>query len=166
MSYTLLLIARQPGADPEATARAYLTQPETGRSAGPIEPQKEARKERLVRLLQDRNPDLTSRPSASALAAEPDRAAERRAHARDHDIELTDTRSDVGVAITLHDDSAAIAVPFWHKREDAGVVFDDIWDYLKILTDEGDMVAYDPQLDRVLDLSNDKLSVVNSYAGD
>lgn len=166
MSYKFILVAQQPGADPEATVRAQLAQPETGKSPGPVEPQKEARKERLVELLKEFNPNLKASRPEPARAAEPNLTAEREARARHRIIEITDARNRTGVRITLRDDSAVIRVPFWHKRDEAGAVMDEIWGYLRILTEEGDMVAYDPQLDQVLKLTDDKLAVLKGYAGD
>lgn len=165
MSYEFLLFAPRPGADPEATVRAYLTQPETGQGPGRVAPEKESRKERLMELLKEANPNLeASRPSPSQ-AAEPNRTAEREARARHRVIELHDVQHGSGIQISLRDDSAAIEVPFWHRRDDAGTVMDEVWRYLRILTEEGEMIVYDPQLDQVLNLSEDKLSVLKGYAG-
>lgn len=164
MSYKFLLIAQQPGADPETTVRAYLEQAETGQGPGPLAPDKEAKKERLATLLRDVNPNLEASRPESARAAEPNEAAEREARARHREIEMHDSSDRTGVQITLRDDSAAIAVPFWHHRDQANAVIDEVWDYLQVLTDRGHMIAYDPQLHQVLNLRDDKLVVLKGYA--
>lgn len=166
MSYRFLLFHTDPGAKPEATVRARLTQPETGQGPGPPAPEMEAQKERLAELLIEANPHLEAYRPTAAEDAEPGGTSDTQARVRNRVIELRDTRNGTGVVITLRDDSAAISVPFWYKQDEAGLVVDEIWTYLRILTEQGEMAVYDPQLDQILDLSSDKLAVLKGYTAD
>lgn len=106
MSYTLLLIARRPGATPEAAVHAYLARPESEKGPGRFTPEVEARNRRLATLLHECNPNLKPSPSSFARGAEPDREAERQVRREHRDIQLRDAREANAAHVTLNDDSA------------------------------------------------------------
>lgn len=82
---------------------------------------------------------------------------------RDHrHIELNDERS--GLQILLFDDSAAIAVAYWHRGAKAEDVFRRILALVQIISRETGLVAYDPQLGAVIDSEAQFEHMVATYS--
>jgi hypothetical protein len=65
----------------------------------------------------------------------------------------------------LSDDDAGLSVPYWHAGEKADPVFRQIFGCLQIICREAGYVAFDPQIERVVDLTADPETIVALYAG-
>ena len=50
-----------------------------------------------------------------------------------------------------------------YKPVAAGGAFDEIWRYLRVLSESGGFFIYDPQLERVLNLEDDRPEAVDTY---
>ena len=71
--------------------------------------------------------------------------------------------TDSGIDICLFAETAALQVPYWHTGEQAARTIAELWGYLAIMVRQADYVAYDPQLDRMLDLAQDQPAVLRAY---
>lgn len=58
-----------------------------------------------------------------------------------------------------------MTVPFWHADTKAENTFREIWNYLQIIARETGYVIYDPQIDRIIDLSTDFDDSLACYTG-
>jgi len=165
MSYDFHLVPQTTAEDPVEAARAWLERDEHEINPGPPVPEKEERKKRLARLLVESNPELEPFSFGFSEIAKTYNWTEDEARVRFRHVELNGPEDGNGIQITLYDDTADIAVPYWHQPEAAGAVFDEIWRYLTILVEEGGLMVYDPQLDRILDLTSDRDEVLKTYSG-
>lgn len=50
------------------------------------------------------------------------------------------------------DQTASVALPYWHEGEKGAAAFRAAWQCLEVLRDQAGYDVYDPQLDRILDL--------------
>lgn len=164
MSYDLHLIVRSSGTDLLQTRRADLASDNDELNPGPPVPEKEERKRNLADRLLRANPDFEEFAFGFAEIANAYGCTESEARERFRHIELNGPDDDNGIQITLYDDSADIAVPYWHDSDAAHCVFEEVWQYLTILAEHGGFEVYDPQLDRMLDLANDRGEVTMTYS--
>lgn len=70
-----------------------------------------------------------------------------------------------GIQVWLFPTHASSDVSYWHAGEQAEVVWRHAWAYVAVLEREAGARAYDPRLDRVLDLRADFDAVLAQYAG-
>jgi hypothetical protein len=68
-----------------------------------------------------------------------------------------------GIDICLFAETAALQVAYWHTGEQAAQTIAELWEYLAIIQHQAGYVAYDPQLDRMLDLAHDQPAVLHAY---
>ena len=94
----------------------------------PCSSESRARNDRVVMALTQRFPELEKFES-------------------DHHVELTDLGSTTGVQISLHADSGAIAIPYWHT-ENAVAVLQRVDDILSTVLQNSDFRAFDPQTEQ------------------
>jgi hypothetical protein len=165
MSYDFHLVQRSTSNDPLAEARSLLEQDNEDINPGPPSPEKEERKAKLAKLLIESNPNLTPFEFGFADIAKKYGWTEEEARVKFRHIELNGPEDSNGIQITLYDNKADITVPYWHQPEAAANVFEEIWRYLAILIENGGFAVYDPQLDRILNLSMDRDDVLQKYGG-
>lgn len=148
MSYDLDLFHPPPHGDPLAAARAAYA----GDDA-PAVPQSGWR-ERMREL------------AAALTAADPTLLREDAGVGTDEEhVELnTPDEADTGLQILLFPDSAYVHVTYWHRGADARTAWEQAWCCLEVLEREGGFRTYDPQLDRLLDLSADLDAVLAEHA--
>jgi len=164
MSYDIHLVLADSGDNRLESVRTLVERSdEAGINSGPGNPEKEARKQRLLGLLLRDNPDVQPFQFNYAVIAAQDGISEDEARIRYRHIELNGPDDGNGVQITLYDDTADITVPYWHQPPRASIVFEEMWRYLDILEREGGFAVYDPQLDRLLDLATDRPFVLKEY---
>ena len=163
MSYDFHLVPDKNTDDVLAEVHARFEHQEEEINPGPLIPEKEEWKNWLAGLLIKSNPNLRPFEFGFSAIARKYNWTEEEAHVRFRHIELNGPDDGNGIQITLYDESADITVPYWHQPEAAVVVFDEIWKYLTILADNGNLAVYDPQLDRILDLAKDQGEVVQRY---
>jgi len=163
MSYDLHLLSSRPGGDALRVARALVTQEQEVINPGLPVPAKEAQNRRLANALVEANPRLEVFEFDYAAIAAQRGVTEEDARARYRHLELNGPEDGNGIQITLYDDTIDITVPYWHQPEAAGRVFEEIWRYLELLEREGGFAIYDPQLDRMLTLTVDRLAVRERY---
>ena len=163
MSYDLHLVPRSVAADTLAYARSLLERETDEINPGPPVLEKEKRKQQLAAALIRENPQLVPFPFGYAMIAAKYGYTEAVARVRYRHIELNGPDEGNGIQITLYDDTADITVPYWHQPHKAERVFREIWGYLGILEREAGLAVYDPQLDRLVDLAVDFLTVLERY---
>jgi hypothetical protein len=145
--------------DQHALAEAFAMS-----NPGKPNPRKEARKNALATALQRINPEL--RPFAfdyTAIASMME-VSEEEARTRWRHIELNSAPKGYGTQITLYDDYVSIAVPYWHSNDRAEQALRQVWAYVDAMITLEGYVAFDPQLDRVLDTNADLPSALSQYA--
>jgi hypothetical protein len=165
VSYDLHLLRLSSTGDPLSEVSALLEQEEEEDeiNPGPPVPEKEARKNDLAERLCAANPPLERFAFGFAEVARLYNCTEEEARVKYRHVELNGPEDGNGIQITLFDDTASIAVPYWHQADGAKTVFAEIWRYLAVLAEHGGFSAYDPQLDRLLDLSKDQPAVLQAY---
>lgn len=77
--------------------------------------------------------------------------------------EVFESEHDLGLQIFFHARSIAISIAYWHDADAARRALTRLWGYLEVIQRETGFCAYDPQLDRVLNLSSDLESVLEVY---
>ena len=70
---------------------------------------------------------------------------------------------DLGVTISLFSGDGGVSIAYWHEGDEAAKVMNVVLGYLEVLEREGGLRAYDPQMERVVDLARDRRSVVRSH---
>jgi hypothetical protein len=162
MSYQIYLVQKK-GADALASARALSENASDEINPGPVVPEKEARKKRIADALLAVNSKLEPFNFDFAEIAEFHGISEEESRVRYRHVELDGPANGNGIQITLHDNSACVTVPYWHADNGAArAVFAEIWRYLRIFRRFG-CAAYDPQLDRILDLARDREAALATY---
>jgi len=164
MSYDVHLFKPEGGesAD-EAFERLVVESEEVGE--GSPSPEKEALKEQLSDTLTKTNPLLERFHFDYAAVAKSLKTTEEKARLQWRHIELNGPEDGNGIQIIIEDDKASVSVPYWHQADEATRVFEEIWQYLNVFQSEAGYLAYDPQLERPLDLSKDLDEVVRRYSG-
>lgn len=148
MSYDFRLFKRKTGEDPLVTAHADSDGPPTTTP----DPQKEALKHRVATALIVHNPQLEIFQFDYDAIAKTRKVSVEEAHLKYRHLELNSPSAGTnGIQITLYDDEASVTVPYWHDSAKASDTFREIWGYLKIVCRETGYLAYDPQIDRLLD---------------
>jgi|WetSurMetagenome_2_1015567.scaffolds.fasta_scaffold40070_3 hypothetical protein len=132
---------------------------------GPPVPEKEKQKKKLAYLLIESNPKLEIFLFEFSEIAKTYNWTEDEARIRFRHIELNGPDDSDGIQITLYDDRADVTIPYWHQPRAAEIVFDEVWRYLKIFAEHGGFSVYDPQLDRILNLTSDRDEVLKRYGG-
>ncbi len=134
--------------------------------AGPELAQKEALKRRVADALIAGNPQLQVLQFDYAAVARSQKISEEEARVQLRHLELNGPEENRnGIQITLFDDEALVTVPFWHEGDKAAQTFREIWRYLEIISREAGYLVYDPQIDRVIDLSAGFEDALAWYAG-
>ncbi len=163
MSYDLHLFKPKSGVDPlETIERLFEDESEEINPGLPV-PKKEERKRALAQALINLNPQLEIFEFSFKELAEMEGITEDEACVRFRHLELNGADDGNGIQITLSDDTADVTVPYWHTGDAAKQTFEEIWSYLKLLEAEGGFATYDPQLERILNLSADFSSVLEAY---
>jgi hypothetical protein len=160
MSYDFHLFRRVAGEDPLTTARAQGEDEDLG----PPDPDVERIKKAVADALVAQNPGLEAFDfDYEEIGRFHDISADEARQLYGH-IELNCPERGNGIQVTLFDHTASITLPYWHSDSaTAKEAMTEIWGYLRIMCREGGFLAYDPQLDRVLDLSQDFDQVTSTY---
>lgn len=164
MSYDLYLLRVSPGKDALAEALSLLEQETEEINPGLPNPENEARKKVLARELLVVNPQFEIFEFDYAEIAGTMKISEQEARRRYRHIELNSPEDGNGIQISLYDDTASLAIPYWHQNEKAKQVWLEAWPYLECLQRHGGLSIYDPQLEEILDLSEDLDEVVKVYS--
>ncbi len=149
MSYDLDLFRPPPHGDALEFARAAYTGDDDGRPAAPPS----GWRERMQAL------------AAALAAAEPALSREDVDTGTDGEhVELYAPDDGSGLQVLLFADAAYAHLPYVHAGADARAAWEQAWRCLQVLERHGGYRTYDPQLDRVLDLSSDRDAVLEEYA--
>jgi hypothetical protein len=163
MSYELYLFKPRADVDPlETVDELFLVEDEDVHLSSP-QPEKEIRKHQLADALKKLNPELEVFAPGFNETSEMDSFFGEEEAASFRHLELNETEADNGIQITLSNDKANITIPFWHRGEKAEQVFGEIWTYLALLEKEAGFITVDPQLGKVLNLSDDLSKVLDVY---
>lgn len=165
MSYDLHLFRPVPGTDLAAAAESSLDAAEdAAEDPGPPDPAAEARKRELVDALRRVNPVLTPFQFDHAAIARHASISEDEARRRWRHVELNGADDGNGIQIALHDATASVTLPYWHRDAAARATWEEVWSYLRVLESQGGFRTWDPQIERVLDLARDLEAVLSAYA--
>jgi hypothetical protein len=149
MSYDIRIFRPIPEEDPLATARSA----ENREPAAPNE-NTERLKRHVAEVLMANDPQLKPFHFDYEEIARYTGTSIEDARARYRHIELNSAEAGLGIQITIFDDSASVTVPYWHTDpRDVQRALTAVWNCLSIIVRETGSAAYDPQLDRLLDLS-------------
>lgn len=66
-------------------------------------------------------------------------------------IELNPPDGDLAIQITVFDNNVSLTIPYWYMGNDARQVFQQLMDYLRIITRTSGYFVYDPQTDQAFD---------------
>jgi|SRR5688572_22023455 len=116
-------------------------------------PEREEIKQTTAASLMAVNPQLTVFQLRYEEIAAFEKISMEEARKRYRYVELNGPEGGNGIQITLHDNSAAVTVPFWQEGKKAEGVFSEILTYLQIIRRETGYDVFDPQTDKKLDLS-------------
>jgi hypothetical protein len=163
MSYDLHLFKPETGVDPLETVERLFAEDADEINPGLPQPEKESRKRALADALIKLNPELEVFTFGFKEIAESEGISEAEARSKFRHLELNGPEGGNGIQITLYDDVAVITVPYWHAGEKARDTFKEIRGYLSLLEREGGFVTYDPQLEKILDLSSDLFLALEAY---
>ena len=162
MSYDFSLFRPRAGEDPLDTARTGSADlPST-----PLDPQMEALKRKVADALIAHNPKLEVFQLDYDAIATFENISVEEARRKFRYLELNGpVDDDNGIQITLFDDEASVTVPYWHESDKATNTFREIWNYLEIINRETGFLIYDPQSDRLIDLSASFDGALRCYSG-
>lgn len=161
MSYDLCLFKPQPGVDPVDHAQALLEDADL--DEGPSDSELEARKEALAKTFIAITPALERLVFDFEEIADEDGISLEDAKARYRHIELDAPEDGSGSQITIYDEWCSVTLPYWHEGEPARKAVAEIWQYLKAANKTEGYLAYDPQLERVLELDEDQEAMLERY---
>lgn len=161
MCYDVLAFAPPAGGDALAFAED-LRASESDGLLGPLDPEKEKRKQELARLLQGRDPYL--RPYALDYKHIAQREGIQIAAAKERyrHIELNSPPDLHGPQVVLNDDGVWFTLPYLHNGTPPDDPVRRAWGHLEALRNAG-LLAYDPQLGHMLNLQTDFTAVVRAY---
>jgi len=142
MSYDLTLFHPPPGHDPLIIAQARFASDEDEPNSAPPDPTWPACRTSAIAALQQIHPHLTT------LGDPP------------HGLNSSE---EDGIRIGLYDETASVSMAYWHTGHRAIEVWRRAWSYLGILQSVGQLVTYDSQLDKILDLDQDFGIVLDAY---
>ncbi|HKF48724.1 MAG TPA: hypothetical protein VKB38_15305 [Terracidiphilus sp.] len=167
MSYGLDLIRLPSGGDRDQAYRQYREeQSRAGTSVlddedpGPLDPSKEDRKQRLASALIARDPDLKKFERNYAKIAAGRSISEAEARRIIRNIELNDHRNHI--QIDLRDDEGSIGFSPEGRGDACARSVRILWDCLRVLESEGGYSAWDPQINRLLNLDSDYDTLVKN----
>jgi hypothetical protein len=161
MSYDIKLFMPKENEEPIVTARRDIEMEEPPMSKP--DPDKEALKKKVASALMKANPRLEKFSFDYREIARFKKITIEEAKSKYRNIELNEPEGGNCVQIELYDNQAFITVPYFHKNQKAEIVFKDIWNYMKIIQRETGFVAYDPQADMILDLSQGYTQALEVY---
>ena len=159
MSYGFDLARLAPGlADREEAYRKMaagepVSVNRLGENIGPLDPAKEQVKERLAAALIARHPSLKRFHCDYASIAKEESTDESEARRRYRTVELNDKKR--WVQIVIFDDEAGLSFSLGGSGAVCRKTLRMIWDCLEILETQGGFSTFDPQMNRLLDLSAD-----------
>ena len=163
MSYDLYLFKPKEGVDPLETVDELFSEESDEINPGLPNAEKESRKCSIADALINLNPQLEIFPFGFRELAEMEGISEDEAKIKFRHLELNGADDGNGIQITLYDDAADVTVPYWHSGSGTEKVFDEIWSYLKVIENKSAFVTYDPQLEKILNLSMDLPEVIEIY---
>jgi hypothetical protein len=168
MSYGFDLVRLPSGMDRDAAYRKVMAQQgssasgEGGKDHGPLNPDKEQAKQTLAAALMAKYPSLKKFERNYAILAKEQSIDESEARRLYRDLELNDEKHSV--QIILFDDAAGVSFSDAPPGECRQTV-QALWDCLTVLETQGGFSTFDPQQDRLLDLSTDFESVLKQVCG-
>lgn len=166
MSYDFQLFHVPPGADPLSTYERQLADRTSVKEhkPNPLDLSKEQTKQRLTVALTRQLPTLELHEIDYAGLAKVKSIDETEARRHYRGLELTD--NDTGLQVSLFDESAAIAMPYWRlDRQKAAATLRAAWQCLQLLEREGGFSTYDSQVGKILNLDSDFDTILSEYAG-
>jgi hypothetical protein len=170
MSYGFYLFHVPAGIDPVEAYKTRLEREEAdgmtglGINPGPLDLDKERVKQQLAAGLIAQHPAFRPAVRDYAKIAKASSIDETEARRRNRHLELTD--GELGLQVTLFDDTAAVAIPFWRSgKEKAENTLRVAWKCLKVLESQGNLSTYDTQVGKVLNLDGDFEMILSGYAG-
>jgi hypothetical protein len=122
-----------------------------------------ARAEQLAARLQALNPRLERFVFDYPEIAKTLGVTEAEARAQRRHIELNTPDGDNPIQVAIEADHASLTVPYWYTGDRARATMREALSYLSVLAREAGWTVFDPQIERVLDLTRDLDEVVSAY---
>lgn len=152
MTYEITLFKPRPGEDPKITAERSEEE-ETFEEASRLDPEREKLRLRIAAALQEANPsleryvfDLDEMERVRTLPVEKVKLLSRY-------IDIHAPEENHPIEVHLYDDNVYVTFLGGENRTETQAIFEEGWEYLKIIQRESGFVAYDLQLGIILDLS-------------
>src|SRR5262249_49259754 len=133
MSYDLYLFLRVADEDQLNSAHSRLGVDDDVINPGPVDPDAEALKQRLMNVLTLENPQLQQFEFGYSEIAKANGITESEARIQFRHIELNGPDKGNGIQIVLYDDNVSVTIPYWHQPPAAPKVFDEVWRYLRVM---------------------------------
>jgi hypothetical protein len=164
MGYDIRLFLPQTGIDLLITAEIGINDDIEEINPGYPDAAKEIRKRTMADALLQADPSLEDFKFDFEVIAAQWNFSVGEAKIRFRHIELNSPEGGPGIQIVLYDDRATLSVPYWHKKKKAKTVFEQIWQFLKVIQKISGYAIYDPQMERMirLDMDLDKMTMCYS----
>ena len=122
--------------------------------AGPVEPECEELKRRTAAALVAANPQLWIFAIQYEEIAAFEKITVEEARRRYRYVELNGREKGNGIQIVLFDRSAVVRVPWWHAGASAAVVFEEVLEYMRLISRETGYKVFDDQIEKEIDLAH------------
>lgn len=152
MSYDFQLFMAKPGLDPVSSYYIWQEEQENAEPTIASNKQIQLNQDALIKSLIANDTSLEPLIIGSSSSS---------ANKNSHYVELTSAIG--GLQIMIFEDNASVSIPYWHECDTASRVVQRVWNYLRIFQDLAELLVFDSQLERVLDLETDFPLVVHSY---
>jgi len=134
-------------------------------STTPPDPQKESLKRKVAEKLIQQNPRLQMRKLPHDRIAQFEKISLEEARRKYRHLELELPESGSGIQITLSDEEASVAVPFWHDGDKAANAIRELWSCVETICRETGYCVYDPQAGRSFEAATGPDAVLANYTG-
>jgi hypothetical protein len=161
VSYDLYAIPVLPGEDPAGAFEVVAAADED--EATTWTDDRVARAEQLAGRLQALNPRLERFVFDYPQIARTLGVTEAEARVQWRHIELNTPDGDNPIQVTIEADHASLTVPYWYTGDRARATMREALSYLAVLAREAGWTVFDPQIERVLDLTGDLDEIVSAY---
>lgn len=78
-------------------------------------------------------------------------------------VQHRDFGNSNGIQLSFFASSAGLTVPYWHRGDAAVMMLQEVWEYMGLLKEQSGLLAYDPQIDVVVNLDEDFDEVLAAY---
>jgi len=121
------------------------------------------KKRKIVDALMEHNPRLELFQFDYAEIARSLKITEEQARLERTNVDLNPTEGDPAIQLSVFGDHVSINIPYWYTGAAAGVTFEQLSGYLRVIRAVAGFFVYDPQTDRVFDPEKEEFGTHESY---